>query len=135
MASDIGNLASLGVFLVPIVGSIALFSFLAVASWAEARRRERETYYTTETLKKLAEGSGEGAKSALEYLHEQRRSVDRRRLEGMKLGGLITSATGIGLGFFLHGVARDEPVYVIGLMVFLIGAALSAYAFVLAPKV
>ena len=135
MASDIGNgLVGIGVFLIPIVGSIALFSFLAVASWADARRRERETYYTTETLKKLAEGSGDGAKSALEYLHEQRRSVDRRRLEGMKLGGLITSAVGIGLGVFLHGIAREEPVYLIGLMVFLIGLALSIYAFALAPK-
>ena len=79
MASDIGNgLVGLGVFLIPIVGSISLFSFLAVASWADARRRERETYYTTETMKKLGEGSGEAAKSALEYLHEQRRSIDRR---------------------------------------------------------
>ena len=134
MASEIGSIAGIGVFLVPIVGSIALFSFLAVASWADARRRERETYYTTETLKKLAEGSGDGAKSALEYLHEQRRSIDRRRLEGMKLGGLITSAIGIGLGLFLHGVAREEPVYLIGVMVLLIGLALSTYAFVLAPK-
>jgi len=65
------SLVGVSVFLVPIVGSIALFSFLGVASWSEARRKEREAYYKSETLKKIAESSGEGAKSALELLREQ----------------------------------------------------------------
>jgi hypothetical protein len=42
MEPNIGDtLVAVSVFLVPIVGSIALFSFLAVASWSEARRKER----------------------------------------------------------------------------------------------
>lgn len=120
--------------LVPIVGSIALFSFLAVASWSEARRKEREAYYRAETLKKIAESSGEGAKSALELLREQERNAIRRRLEGMKLGGLITAAVGIGLVVFLRGVAREESAYLVGLIPLLIGVALLIYSFMLAPK-
>ena len=120
---------------IPVVGSIALFSFLAVASWSEARRKEREAYYRNETLKKIAESSGEGAKSAMELLREQEKNAVKRRLEGMKLGGLITAAVGIGVMVLLRGIANDEgPVYLVGLIPLLIGLALLVYAFALAPK-
>ena|ERR1700720_1623794 len=119
---------------IPIVGSIALFSFLAVTTWSDARRREREAYYRSETLKKIAESSGEGARSALELLREQEKNVVKRRLEGMKLGGLVTAAVGIGVMALLHGLANEEPVYLAGLIPLLIGAALLIYAFALAPK-
>src|SRR6266852_6183241 len=92
---------------IPVVGSIALFSFLSVAAWSDARRKEREEYYRNETLKKIAESSGEGAKAAIELLREQNKSVTKRRLEGMKLAGLIP---------------------------LLIGLALLTYTFLLAPK-
>lgn len=135
MELNIGEgIASIAPFLIPIVGCIALFSFLGVASWSDARRKEREAYYTGETLKKIAESSGEGAKSALELLREQERNVVKRRLEGMKLGGLITTAVGIGLMVFLHGVEHEEPAYLVGMIPSLIGVALLIYAFVLAPK-
>jgi hypothetical protein len=119
---------------IPIVGSIALFSFLAVTTWSDARRREREAYYRSETLKKIAESSGEGARSALELLREQEKNVVKRRLEGMKLGGLVTAAVGIGVMALLHGLANEEPVYLAGLIPLLIGVALLIYAFALAPK-
>jgi hypothetical protein len=135
MAFDMDNNA-VGVVAVaiPVVGSIALFSFLAVAAWSDARRREREAYYKNETLKKIAESSGEGAKAAIELLREQNRSVTKRRLEGMKLGGLITAAVGIGVMALLHGLANDEPVYLAGLIPLLIGLAMLTYTFLLAPK-
>ena len=129
-----GNLIPIAGIMVPLVGSIALFSFLAVASWSEARRKERETYYKTETLKKIAESSGEGAKSALELLREQEKNAAKRRLEGMKLGGLITAVVGIGVMVLLHGLEHEEPVYLAGLIPLLIGLALLAYPFLLAPK-
>jgi hypothetical protein len=119
---------------IPVVGSIALFSFLGVASWSEARRKEREAYYTSETLKKIAESSGEGAKSALELLREKEKNYVKRRLEGSKLGGLITAAVGIGIMVLLRGIVHDEPVYLAGLIPLLIGVAMLTYAFVLAPK-
>ena len=128
------NIVPVAAMLVPIVGSIALFSFLGVASWSEARRKEREAYYTAETLKKISESSGDGAKSAVEYLQEQNRNARQRRLEGIKLGGLITAAVGIGLMFFLRGVEHEEPVYLVGLIPLLIGVALLVYAFTLAPR-
>ncbi len=119
---------------IPVVGSIALFSFLGVASWSEARRKEREAYYTSETLKKIAESSGEGAKSALELLREKEKNYIKRRLEGSKLGGLITAAVGLGIMALLRGIVQDEPVYLAGLIPLLIGVAMLTYAFVLAPK-
>lgn len=135
MTFDGGNMAEVAVMLVPIVGSIALFSFLAVGAWSDARRREREAYYTSETLKKIAESSGEGAKAALEMLREQEHNIARRRLDGQRLGGLITLAVGIGLMVFLKALVRDEPgVYLVGLIPLLIGAALLAYSYILAPE-
>ncbi|MGA7081359.1 MAG: hypothetical protein WBQ43_06385 [Terriglobales bacterium] len=136
MDMDIGeNVVGISVFLVPIVGSIALFSFLAVASWSEARRKEREAYYRSETLKKIAESSGEGAKSALELMREQEKNFAKRRNEGLKIGGLVTAAIGIGVMVFLHGIEHEEPVYLAGVIPLLIGVALLIYPLMLAPKV
>jgi hypothetical protein len=128
------SIASLGVFLIPIVGSIALFSFLAVTTWSDARRKEREAYYTTDALKKISESSAEGAKSAVEYLREQNKNAAQRRVEGLKLGGLITAAVGIGVMALLRGLNHDEPVYLVGLIPLLVGLALLIYSFALAPK-
>ncbi|MGA9352735.1 MAG: hypothetical protein WBV46_03525 [Terriglobales bacterium] len=128
------GIAHLGVFLVPIVGSIALFSFLAVASWSDARRKEREAYYRADALKKIAESSADGAKSAVEYLREQDSIAVRKRVEGMKIGGLITAAVGVGMMIFLHGIEHEEPAYLMGTIPLLIGLALMVYGFVLAPK-
>jgi len=132
-----GNLVPLAGIFVPIIGSIALFSFLGVASWSDARRKEREAYYTTEALKKIAESSSEGAKSAVDYLREQEQNARRRRLEGLKLGGLITAAVGVGMMVFLHAVVHDPDghgAYLLGVIPLLIGAALLSYPFFLAPK-
>jgi hypothetical protein len=128
------NIVPVAAMLIPIVGSIALFTFLAVTTWSEARRKEREAYYTSETLKKIAESSGEGAKSALELMREKQKNIVKNRLEGVKLGGLITAAVGVGVMALLRGLVNDEPVYLAGLIPLLIGAAMLAYAFALAPK-
>ncbi|MGA2358016.1 MAG: hypothetical protein ABSF66_03370 [Terriglobales bacterium] len=120
--------------LIPIVGSIALFSFLGVATWADARRKERETFYKSETLKKIAESSGEGARAAIELIREQEKNAAKRRFEGMKLGGLITAVVGIGVMVLLHGLVQSQPVYLAGLIPFLVGVVLMLYGFFLAPK-
>ncbi|MGD1213997.1 MAG: hypothetical protein ABR861_03315 [Terriglobales bacterium] len=128
------GIVGIAAMLIPIVGSIALFSFLAVAIWVDARRKEREAYYRSETLKKIAESSGEGAKAAIELMREQEKNAGKRRLGGLKLGGLITAAVGIGVMVLLRGILHDEPVYLAGLIPLLIGVALLVYAFFLAPK-
>jgi hypothetical protein len=129
-----GNIVPVAAIMVPIVGSIALFSFLGVASWSDARRKEREAYYRSETLKKIAESSGEAGKSALELMREQEKNFVRRRLEGLKIGGLVTTAVGIGVMALLRGLEHDDPVYLAGLIPLLIGVALLIYPFLLAPK-
>src|SRR5258708_12900630 len=104
MAFDVdGNTVGVAAMAIPVVGSIALFSFLSVAVWSDARRKEREEYYKNETLKKIAESSGEGAQAAIELLREQNRTVTKRRLEGMKQGGLITAAVGTAVLPLLRG--------------------------------
>ena len=132
---DSNNAVPVAAMFVPIIGSIALFSFLAVSSWSDARRKEREAYYRSEMLKKIAESSGDGARAAIDLLHAEERGAAQRRREGLKLGGLITLGVGIGLMVFLRAVATDDPgVYWVGLIPVLIGAALLVYTYVLAVK-
>ncbi len=115
---------------------ISVFAFVSIASWSDARRREREAFYRSETIKKIAESTGLGAEAALEVMRSSDRLDSRRRLEGQKLGGLITAATGLGLMIFLRSVAgkTDEPIYLVGVIPLLIGLALLGYTVALAPK-
>jgi len=122
-------------FLFLAVASVALFSFLAVSVWTDARRKEREAYYRGETVKKIAESQGAGATSALELLREQHRIATLRTRKGVKLGGLIMAAVGIGVMVMLRGLERQEPVYLAGLVPLLIGVAMLTYGYFLAPKV
>jgi hypothetical protein len=48
--------------------AIAFFSYLAVRDWANAQRREREAYYRSEAIKKIAEMRGEIPEPVLEAL-------------------------------------------------------------------
>jgi len=130
---ELQNLVPMFTFL--SVGAVALFSFIAVATWSDTRRREREAYYKSETLKKIIEKEGPAANAALELFREEEKNAARRRLEGIKIGGLVTVAVGIGLFPLLRGVAPEEPVYLAGVIPLLIGVALLAYAYILAPKV
>lgn len=124
------------VFLFLSIGALALFSFLAVASWSGSRLEERRNYYKSETLKKIAESQGPGAAAALEYLREEEKTAARRRREGQKLGGMIVAAVGIGIMVFLAAVSdkSDKGAFLAGLIPFLIGVALFVYAAFLAPK-
>jgi hypothetical protein len=131
---EVAMFESLPLFLFLSAGAVALFSFIAVASWSDARRREREAFYKSETLKKIAETQGTGATSALEILREEEKIAARRKIEGIKLGGLVTTAAGIGLIVLLVMLVHNEPVYAVGLIPLLVGAALLAYAYLLVPK-
>lgn len=127
---------ALPLFLFLSVASVALFSFIAVAVWSQERRREREAYYRSETLRRIAETQGAGGDSAIEFLREEEKNAVRRRQEGQKLGGLITVAVGIGMMVFIKAVDRSDPdpAYLVGLIPLFIGVALLAYAYFLAPK-
>lgn len=108
-------------------GAVALFSFLAVASWSDSRRKERESYYKHETIKKIAEQQGGDA--AMAYLREEKKLARRKELEGLRLGGMITTGVGIGLMIFLYQDDRGDPAFWVGLIPLLVGAALLAHYF------
>jgi Flp pilus assembly protein TadB len=125
----------IGVFAFLIVAVICVFTFTSIASWAEARRKERVAYYKSETLKKIAETQGAGGATALEFLREEDRIVTRRAREGMKLGGLVMIAVGASLMIFLGTlVTENRGVMEVGVIPLLIGVALLVYAYWLAPK-
>ena len=125
------NVFSLPMALFLAVAASGMWAFVAVISWADIRRREREAYYKHETMKKISEMPGE---SGLALLREDGRSTIRRRRENIKLGGLMTAAVGIGLMIFLRAVDPNRPVYLVGLIAVLVGLALLSYAYILTPQ-
>ena len=108
------------------VAAIALFSFIAVSAWSDSRRREREAFYKSETLKKLAEMP---SADALSVLREDERIQNRKRQEGIRLGGVVMLAVGIGVMIFFWMLVPDRPVFVMGVIPALIGVALLAYSY------
>jgi hypothetical protein len=112
------------------IGAIALFSMISISSWSSSRQKEREAYYKNDMLKKLAEAQGPGAASALELLREEARLGSVRTKQGLKIGGLVCFAAGLGTLIFLKAMVTDEPVYLCGLIVLLVGAALYAGSYV-----
>src|SRR5512145_471794 len=104
-------------------------SFLAVVFWSESRRKEREAYYRSEALKKIAEGPS-GA-LALDFLREEEQLARRRRDESLRLGGLTLSAASVAFMIFLHVmISSNRPgVWTLGLIPLSVGLAVLAYSF------
>ena len=124
------------VFLIPIVAIICVFTFIAVATWSENRRKEREAYYRSETHQKMLDGSPESAEAVRALIREEEERKQLRRAEsmrmGLRLGGLITMVAGLGLAVFLYYLVDDEPVYMVGLIPLLIGLVLALFGFFMA---
>jgi hypothetical protein len=114
------------------VGAIAVFSFVTIAAWSGTRLKEREAYYRSDMLKKLAETNG--GEAVVELIREEERNENRKHRESLKLGGLVTSSIGLGLMVFLWTIDPGKQAYTVGLIPLFIGAALLCYAYVLAPK-
>lgn len=112
------------VFVFLAVGAVALFSFLAINSYSDARRKERESYYKNDMLKKLADAQGPGANSALELMREEARLSTIRMRQGLQIGGLVTGAVGLALMIFLRALVGANGVWLCGLIPLLIGMAL-----------
>jgi hypothetical protein len=121
----------LPVFMFLSTAVIAVFTMLSVAIWTGTRLREREVYYRNELLKKLVENPGAGAEQVVNVLREEERRERRRKIEGMKIGGLSATAAGVAIAGFLWNL---EKVRVAGFIPLAVGLALLAYAFVLAPR-
>jgi Flp pilus assembly protein TadB len=125
-----------GLWMFLSVGAVSLFVvFIPLVTWMDTRRKEREAFYKAETMRRLVESSGDGAKAALEMVKEQDRQQRIKVREGMKIGGVINLAVGIALIIFLRALIGNEPVYLCGLIPGFIGVAMLAYALFLAPPV
>ena len=133
-----GSDSNVGLWMFLSVGAVALFVvFIPLVIWIENRRKEREAFYKSETLRRLTESSGEGAKAALEMLREEGRQERIKLREGLKIGGLVCVAAGVGLIVFLHaliGGGHDSP-YLCGLIPGLIGIAMLVYVYFMAAPI
>ncbi len=74
------------------------------------------------------------ADEVLALMRQQEAREAQGRIEGLKLGGLITMAVGVGLFFLLKGIAPGRGLWAVAAIPFLIGLVLAAYAFFLAPR-
>jgi hypothetical protein len=118
----------------PAVAVVSVFTFVAVATWSDNRRKERESYYKHETYRKMLEQSGGSDRSVMDLMRQEEEQQMRRRIEGLRLGGLITTVVGAGVMVFLYVLVDEEPVYVAGLIPLLIGLVLTFYGFFMAPR-
>lgn len=130
------ELHNIGLWLFLSIGAVSLFAiFIPLVSWIEGRRKEREAFYKAETMRRLTESSGEGAKAALELMREEHRLKQIKMMEGLKLGGLINLAVGVGLGIMLYTLIGKGGPYMVGAIPGLVGVALLVYAFFMAEPV
>jgi hypothetical protein len=127
MEADVGSELILLVF-VPVL-MICVFSFLSIAVWSNARRSERESFYRSEMLKKLAESTETGGTTVLEIMREQERAALRWRRSGHKLGGLVAIAVGMGLVVFMAPLGARQPIFLVGAIPVFVGVALLGYAY------
>ena len=129
---------NMGVWLFLSVGAVSLFVvFIPLVSWIDNRRKEREAFYKADTMRRLAEASGEGAKAAIALMREEERLKRIKTLEGLKVGGLINIGVGLALTIFLRamlGSSQGSP-YLCGLIPGLIGVAMLTYSLFLASPV
>jgi hypothetical protein len=129
------NSPTLGILALALVLT-GLFSFMSVFVWAHQRRREREAYYRSETLRRFSENGGSARELLIQALQEDERHNVRRRLEACKLAGVTTVAVGVAMMIFIKAVdARSvEPSYLVGLIPVSVGLSLLLYVYVLAPR-
>jgi len=130
-----GNNVQAIAILFPIAVLIVVFTFTGVVHWVDTQRKEREAYYKAETLRRVTEASGEGAKAALELMREDERLKRVHVREGMKIAGLVNIGVGIGLLIFLHGLLPGTAIYLCGMIPGLIGVGFVVYVYFLAAPV
>jgi Cu/Ag efflux pump CusA len=110
--------------MIPIVGAIALFSFLAVASQAEEKRKAEEAKAKYEFLKKMTESQGFDVQKYMQYQEAELALQQKQSVEKRMLSGLILVAVGLGISIFLYFVAGHSGVWTVGIIPLAIGAAL-----------
>ena len=114
------------VFLIPAIGALGFFSVAAVWAWAINRRRERESLYQDETVRKISEAHGQQA--VIDYLLEVERIRTRRLQSAYTVGGIVAACGGAGLMIFLFPAhSANDQGYLVALIPLFIGLGLIAY--------
>ena len=121
--------------LIPIVAIVATFTFVSVVHWIDSQRKERDAFYKAETIRRVTEASGEGAKAALELMRTDERLKRLKGREALKITGLINLSVGVGVMIFLHELLAGTAIYLCGLIPALIGLGFLVYVFFLASPV
>lgn len=126
------DLSNFGMWAFLTVGAVALFAvFIPLINYFDNRRKEREAYYKAETIRRVAEASGDGARAAVDLLREQNRISQLKVREGLKMGGAINVGVGSSLIIFL-GNFIGWKISLCGLVPGFIGLAMLVYVFFLA---
>lgn len=127
--------SDLVVFTVVAVFWVAFFSWVTVVGWAIQRRKEREAHYRHETEKRLVDGGNLSAEQLLGLRNQEERTRWLRRREGLKLGGLITTALAIGFLVASQFVDLDgRSLAAVAGIPLIIGVALLLYVYALYPE-
>jgi hypothetical protein len=119
---------------IPIVGVVAVFTFVAIATWSDNRRKERETFNRHETYRRMLEQPADSAADVLALMRHEEAQRQRQRMEGIRLGGMITTIVGVGLMIFFYFVVSGTPIFLIGIIPLLIGLVLVVYGFFMMKK-
>jgi len=123
---------SFGLWAFLTISAVALFAvFIPLVTWMENRRKERDAFYKSETIRRVAEASGDSAKATVELLREQHRMALQKTREGMKIAGIINLCVGIALIPFLR-VLVGWDVALCGLIPGMIGIGMLVYVYILA---
>ena len=116
--------------LIPISG----IAMIVLIVYFEEKRKAKQALYRNELLKKIADSQGDAADKIMEMIRQEELDIKIRRREGIKLGGLITAAAGLGAMALLFMLVPAQPVWIAGVVPLLIGLALFIYAQVLSPR-
>src|SRR5579863_8163624 len=99
-----------GLWMFLSIGTVSLFVvFIPLVSWIESRRKEREAFYKADTMRRLVESSGEGAKVAIQLMREEERLKRIKAREGLKAGGVINICVGAALVIFMRFLLGSGP--------------------------
>jgi hypothetical protein len=127
------ELAGVVAVLIPIVGSVALFTFLAIGRIADNRRMQEEARAKYDFLKKMAEGGSFDVQKYMEFEQIESAARRERKIENLKIGGLILVGVGIALSVFLATVGDHDNgnAAAVGVIPGMIGLAMFAGAWMM----
>jgi hypothetical protein len=122
-------------FILVAAAVVAIFAFMSVAAWVNARAEERKARDRYALLRKISEQPPEAAERVLAILKEDEARQDARRRTAAKnkrrndvQAGFILIALGFGISIFLNSVAPDSNAWTLGIMILLVGVVLAGFA-------